>query len=98
MQQLALFRNKKLTGKHCFLPFIAKNNVTYSANNDPNQLHTKVETRKQLQYILKHITIIYITNKKMQTKCKQKQKWNDSNYILKEGCLLQTSTLSLYIY
>jgi hypothetical protein len=33
----------------------------------------------------------------MQKKGK-KQKWNDLNYIPKEGCLLRTSTLSLYIY
>jgi len=29
---------------------------------------------------------------------KEEKKWNDSDYLPKEGCLLQTSTLSLYIY
>jgi len=38
---LAPFWNKTLTSKHHFLPFIV-------ANNNPNKLHTKVKTKKQL--------------------------------------------------
>jgi hypothetical protein len=40
--------NKKLINKHLFVPFIVANNVAYFANNNPNQLHTKVKTKKQL--------------------------------------------------
>jgi hypothetical protein len=63
---LAPSQNKKLSGKHRFLPFIATNNVVYSTNNNPNQLHTKVKAKKN---ILKHIIIICISNKK----CKRKK-------------------------
>jgi hypothetical protein len=39
--------NKKLSGQHIFLPFkVASDNVQF-ANNNSNQIQTKVNTRKQ---------------------------------------------------
>jgi hypothetical protein len=38
--------NKKLSGQHHFLPFKVANNVAQFLNNNPNQLQTKVNTRK----------------------------------------------------
>jgi hypothetical protein len=63
------FWNKKLNGKHCILIFIAINNVAYFVDNDPNQLHTKVKTRKE--NILKHITNILKNNEKCEKKRKK---------------------------
>jgi hypothetical protein len=68
-------RNKKLTSKHCFLLFIATNNVAYSVNKDPNQLYTKVKTKNN--GILKHITTIYISYKK----CKKNKNRNGMIWI-----------------
>jgi hypothetical protein len=39
--------NKKLSGQHLFLPFKVANNVVQSTNKSPNQLQTKVNTRKK---------------------------------------------------
>jgi hypothetical protein len=38
---------KKLSGQHLFLPFKATNNIAQYANNNLNQVQTKVNTRKQ---------------------------------------------------
>jgi hypothetical protein len=43
----ASFWNKKLSGQHLFLPFKIVNDIAQFANNSPNQLQTKVNTRKQ---------------------------------------------------
>jgi hypothetical protein len=43
---LASSPNKKLSGQHHFLSFKVANNVAQFANNNPNQLQTKVNTRK----------------------------------------------------
>jgi hypothetical protein len=40
-------QNKKLSGQHLFLLFKVANNIAQFANNNPNQLQTKVNTRKQ---------------------------------------------------
>jgi hypothetical protein len=44
---LASSQNKKLNGRHLFLPFKVANDVVQSTNNSLNQLQTKVNTRKQ---------------------------------------------------
>jgi dihydroneopterin aldolase len=41
------FWNKKLSGEHFFLPFKVANDVAQFANNNPNQLQTKINIRKQ---------------------------------------------------
>jgi hypothetical protein len=55
----AISQNKKLTNKHHSLFFIATNNIMYFVNNNPNQLHTKVKTKKQL-HIKTYNNYIYI--------------------------------------
>jgi hypothetical protein len=39
--------NKKLSGQHIFLPFKVANDNVQFANNNSNQIQTKVNTRKQ---------------------------------------------------
>jgi len=39
-------QNKKLSGQHLFLPFKVANDIAQFANNNPNKLQTKVNTRK----------------------------------------------------
>jgi hypothetical protein len=58
---LAPSRNKNLISKHHFLLFIVVNNVIYFVNNDPNQKSQKSKPKNN--YILKHKTVIYNSNK-----------------------------------
>jgi hypothetical protein len=46
-------RNKKLSDQHCFFLFKVTNNVAQFANNGPNQLQTKVNTKKIGEFFLK---------------------------------------------
>jgi len=71
----------KIEWQHHFLLFIDANNIVCFANNDTNQLHTKVKTKKQ-----HHVKTYYnyiISNQKCEKKRKKKEKWNDSNCIPK---------------
>jgi hypothetical protein len=82
--------NKNLNDQHHFLLFKVTNIVAQFANNNPNQLQTKVNTRKQGKW--KQIPTYKSYNKKLISK------WNDSNSILKGGWLLRTLPLSSSIY
>jgi hypothetical protein len=47
---------------------MATNNVVYFTNNDPNQLHTKVKTKKQLYIKTYNNYIKVIKNARKKTK------------------------------
>jgi hypothetical protein len=63
---LGTSRNKNLNGQHCFLPFKVANIIMQFANNNLNQLQTKVNTNKHDKW--KQIPTYKSYNKKITCK------------------------------